>query len=102
MSYYGGSISGGKSYCGMGSAYYGGALLSNEKRQQIKKNFKHLFNPNVVLDGGANYYGGKTAYYGGKTAKQQNYQNVIKMVMAQGMTLKQALIHIKKNNLYKK
>jgi len=74
MSYYGGSISGGKSYCGMGSAYYGGAY----------------------------YSGGKTSYYGGKTAKQQNYQNVIKMVMAQGMTLKQALIHIKKNNLYKK
>jgi hypothetical protein len=61
------------------------------------------------ISGGSNYsggktayYGGKTAYYGGKTAKQQNYQNVIKMVMARGMTLKQALIHIKKNNLYKK
>jgi hypothetical protein len=51
---------------------------------------------------GSAYYGGKKAYYGGKTAKQQNYQNVIKMVMARGMTLKQALIHIKKNNLYKK
>jgi len=54
------------------------------------------------ISGGSNYSGGKTAYYGGKTAKQQNYQNVIKMVMARGMTLKQALIHIKKNNLYKK
>ena len=83
------------SYSGGKSAYYGGALLSNERRQQIKKNFIHLMNPNVVLDGGSNYSGGKTA-------KQQNYQNVIKMVMAQGMTLKQALIHIKKNNLYKK
>ena len=54
------------------------------------------------ISGGSAYYGGKTAYYGGKTAKQQQYQNVIKSVMAQGMTLKQALIHIKKNNLYKK
>jgi hypothetical protein len=55
-----------------------------------------------ISGGKSAYYGGKTAYYGGKTLKQENYQKVIKMVMAQGMTLKQALIHIKKNNLYKK
>ena len=88
------------SYSGGKSAYYGGNTTGGGLvYDAIKRRAGRIIaaHPERYI-----VKGGSTSYYGGKTAKQQQYQNVIKSVMAQGMTLKQALIHIKKNNLYKK